>query len=295
MKQMYGTSSAMNGQAEIKIMKGGDDLFIENDQKGWISAIGGLQLRIYGIKIITDQSKLTIPIIYIQDTNSILELNTVTLSEIKLIPPSTQAKGIIHIDVDNTQLIAQNCLFENIDIEEYGGNAIRIVNSGSYPITATIKGCQFNNINSIGDSNGRGGSAIYMENKHGSKLVIDDSCQFYKCITDKANGGAIYVDIDFTFEFEFKINSATVKECQIKIDTSKDLPPTGYGGGIFITGDGNYDPSTLRLDLSGMEILDNSAEKSGQSLYVVMNKLKDWCQYGLSGEYVKGNYSDTLS
>ncbi|KAA6371190.1 MAG: putative NEK protein kinase, partial [Streblomastix strix] len=69
----------------------------------------------------------------------------------------------------------------------------------------------------------------------------------------------------------------------------------GYGGGIFITGDGNYDPSTKRLDLSGMQILDNSAEKSGQSLYVVMNKLKDWCQYGLSGEYVKGNYSDTLS
>ncbi|KAA6342173.1 MAG: hypothetical protein EZS28_052410, partial [Streblomastix strix] len=267
MKQMYGTSSAMNGQAQLIIKKGEDQSIVENDQQGWISTVDGLQLRIYGIKIITDQSKLTIPIIYIQDSQSALELNAVTFSGIEL-SPTSEPTGIIHINYDNSQFTASNCLFENIDIEKKGGNAIRLVNSGSYPITATIKGCQFNNINSIGDSNGRGGSAIYMENKHGSKLVIDDSCLFYKCITDKANGGAIYVDIDFTSEFEFKINSATVKECQIKIDTSKDLPPTGYGGGIFITGDGNYDPSTKRLDLSGMQILDNSAEKSGQSLYV---------------------------
>ncbi|KAA6386019.1 MAG: hypothetical protein EZS28_018454, partial [Streblomastix strix] len=292
MKQMYGTSSAINVQAEIKIMKKGDDSLIEIDKQGWISTVDGLELGIFGINFITDQSKLTIPIIYIQDSNSILELNSVTFSGIEL-SPTTEAKAIIHIN-ENSQFIASNCVFENIDIEEQGGNAIRIVNSGSYTITATLNACEFNNINSVGDSNGRGGSAIYMENKHGSKLVIDDSCQFYKCITDKANGGAIYVDIDFTSEFEFKINNALIQECEAKADSIQSYP-TGYGGGMFLTGDGNYDPSTKRLDLKGMNIYKNSANNGGQSLFVVMNKLAKWCQYGTAGEYVKGNYTDGLS
>ncbi|KAA6381389.1 MAG: hypothetical protein EZS28_023084, partial [Streblomastix strix] len=293
MKQMYGTSSAMNGQAQLTIKKGGDQSIVENDQNGWISAIGGLQLRIYGIKIITDQSKLTIPIIYIQDSDSLLELNAVTFSGIKL-SPTTEAKGIVHI-LQNSQFIASNCIFENIQIEEQGGNAIRLVNNGQFPFTVALNTCEFNNINSVGDSNSRGGSAIYMENNNGIQLHIDESCQFYKCITDKGNGGAIYVETDFTSEFEFKINSATIKECQIKADTTKDLPPTGYGGGIFLIGSGDYDPSTNRLDLTGMNITGNTAEKAGQSLYVVMTKLQEWCRTGTQGQYVKGNYSDTLS
>ncbi|KAA6382401.1 MAG: hypothetical protein EZS28_022073 [Streblomastix strix] len=39
-------------------------------------------------------------------------------------------------------------------------------------------------------------------------------------------------------------------------NTSKDLPLTGYGGGIFLAGNGEYDPSsTKRLDLKRMKIL----------------------------------------
>ncbi|KAA6384424.1 MAG: hypothetical protein EZS28_020049, partial [Streblomastix strix] len=293
MKQMYGTSSQIQGQSEIKIMKNNDDNK-ENGKLGWISVFEGLQLHLYGINIIMDNSQLLIPIIYIQDSNSLLELNTIAFSGIKL-SPTSEAKGIIHIKYDNSQFIAQSCIFSNINISSKGGNAIRILNSGSQPITSTIKGCQFNNISSIGDSNGRGGSAIYMENKYGSKLIIEESCQFYKCIIDKGNGGAIYIDIDFTSQFEFKINNSIIQECETKSDISKDLPPTGYGGGIFLTGSGDYDPSTLRLNLKGMKIYNNTADTSGQSLYVAMTKLAEWCRTGTSGEYVKGNYTDGIT
>ncbi|KAA6380918.1 MAG: hypothetical protein EZS28_023555, partial [Streblomastix strix] len=174
------------------------------------------------------------------------------------------------------------------------GNAIRILNSGSYPITSSIKGCQFNNISSIGDSSGLGGSAIYMESKHGSQLIIEESCQFYKCIIDKGNGGAIYIDIDFSSEFLFKINDTLIQECIAKENTSSSSP-TGYGGGIFLTGNGDYDPSSKRLDLKGMKIYGNFAEIAGQSLYVAMTKIAEWCQTGILGEYAKGNYSDRSS
>ncbi|KAA6367987.1 MAG: hypothetical protein EZS28_036486, partial [Streblomastix strix] len=147
----------------------------------------------------------------------------------------------------------------------------------------------------IGDSNGRGGSAIYMENKFGSILIIEESCQFYECIIEKGNGGAIYIDIDFTSQFEFNISDALIQECQTKSDTTKDLPPTGYGGGIFLSGNGEYDPSTKRLDLKGMKIHGNSADKSGQSLYVVMTSVEEWCKYGIAGEYVKGDYQNGIS
>ncbi|KAA6356302.1 MAG: hypothetical protein EZS28_048171, partial [Streblomastix strix] len=186
------------------------------------------------------------------------------------------------------------CIFQNIEISSKGGNAIRILNSGSYPITSSIKGCQFNNISSIGDSNGLGGSAIYMESKHGSKLIIEESSQFYQCIIDQGNGGAIYIDIDFSSEFLFKINDTLIQECIAKENTSSNSP-TGYGGGIFLTGSGDYDPSSKRLDLKGMKIIRNVAEISGQSLFVAISKVAEWCRTGTAGEYVKGNYSDGIS
>lgn len=41
-----------------------------------------------------------------------------------------------------------------------------------------------------------------------------------------------------------------------------------------------------------MKILDNEADNAGQSMYVVMNKVKEWCRQGIKGEYAKGNYSE---
>ncbi|KAA6367584.1 MAG: hypothetical protein EZS28_036889, partial [Streblomastix strix] len=148
MKQMYGTPTEMTGNAEIKILKNNDNTK-EDGKQGWISACEGLQLRFYCINIIMDTiSKLSIPIVCIEGTNSILELNTVTFSGIKL-SPTSEPKGIIQIKVDNSQLIGTNSKFQNIEIESKGGNAIRIENSGSNPITATLNNCEFNTINSI--------------------------------------------------------------------------------------------------------------------------------------------------
>ncbi|KAA6361443.1 MAG: hypothetical protein EZS28_043030, partial [Streblomastix strix] len=47
--------------------------------------------------------------------------------------------------------------------------------------------------------------------------------------------------------------------------------------------------------LKGMKIYGNSADKAGQSLYVAMTQLAEWCRTGIAGEYVKGNYSDGIS
>jgi hypothetical protein len=47
--------------------------------------------------------------------------------------------------------------------------------------------------------------------------------------------------------------------------------------------------------LKGLNIIGNIASKYGQSLYVAMTKVKEWCRYGDSGEYVKGNYTDGIS
>ncbi|KAA6376621.1 MAG: hypothetical protein EZS28_027851, partial [Streblomastix strix] len=292
-KELFRMQSEMTGQAEIKILKNNDNSK-ENGKQGWISAAEGLQLRMHGLNIIMDSSQLTIPIIYIEGANSLLELNTVTFSGIKL-SPTTKATGIVQINYDNSQLIAQSCIFKNILIQSKGGNAIRILNNGQQPIITTINACEFNNISSIGDSSGLGGSAIFMESKHGSKLIIEDSCQFTKCIVDKGNGGAIYIDIDFTSEFLFKIHEATIQECSVVADTTKEIPPTGYGGGIFLTGTGDNNASLEKLDLHGMKIYNNTATKGGQSLYAAMSKLASWCRFGSLGEFVKGNYSDDTS
>ncbi|KAA6382160.1 MAG: hypothetical protein EZS28_022313, partial [Streblomastix strix] len=157
MKQMYGTPSEMQGQAEIKIMKNNNNNK-ENGKLGWISALEGLQLHFYGLNIIMDNSQLLIPIIYIAGTDSILELYTTSFSGIKL-SPSSEAKGIIHINVQQSKLIASDCLFENINISNKGGSAIRLVNNALSTI-ATLTNSQFKNITATGDNNGRGGSAL---------------------------------------------------------------------------------------------------------------------------------------
>ncbi|KAA6352909.1 MAG: hypothetical protein EZS28_051564, partial [Streblomastix strix] len=150
MKQMYKTTSAIQGNAEIKIKKDNNDSK-EDGKQGWISSVGGITVRIYEIKITTDQSILAIPVFYIQDTNTQLELDTVTISGINF-SPTTQAKGIVHINTIIGAFIAQNNVFENITIEGEGGNAIRFDNNINSTITASISNCSFKNINAKADS-----------------------------------------------------------------------------------------------------------------------------------------------
>ncbi|KAA6374191.1 MAG: hypothetical protein EZS28_030282 [Streblomastix strix] len=162
MKQLSGTDEQLAEQAELKLNKEDNDSNIENGNQGWISAIEGIKLSINGIIIITDQSKLIIPIINIYDSNSQLDLNSVTFSGINL-SPTSEAKGIIHININNQQFNLFNCTFEDIEIENKGGNVIRLLNDNSFPFSSIIKNTLFKNINSVGDSNGQGGSAIFAE------------------------------------------------------------------------------------------------------------------------------------
>ncbi|KAA6358400.1 MAG: hypothetical protein EZS28_046073, partial [Streblomastix strix] len=184
-----------------------------------------------------------------------------------------------------------NCEFEDIEIQNKGGNVIRFQNDLQSKFIGTLTKCQFKNITANGDNNGRGGSALYAEMKSQSSLTISNNCQFVQCINNDGNGGALYIDISFTPQSKFKIDNALIKECQAKADTSSSHP-TGYGGGIFLTGSGDYDILSNGLDFHGMNISDNSADKGGFSLYAVMSKLKEWCRSGQLGEYVKGNYTD---
>ncbi|KAA6382268.1 MAG: hypothetical protein EZS28_022206 [Streblomastix strix] len=190
--------------------------------------------------------------------------------------------------------------------EMFRNNQIEIINS------------TFENIKQV-DEQGSG-ACVYAELKAESLLNISQSCSFTNCISrtiggaiqsviqgghielneviikgcKARNGGGIYVNIDFTAQFEFKVINSQIQNCQAK-DDDLQTKPTGFGGGIFVTGSGDYDPSTESLDLKGMKIFGNSADKAGQSLYVVMTNLIEWCREGIAGEYVKGNYNDRYS
>ncbi|KAA6385034.1 MAG: putative NEK protein kinase [Streblomastix strix] len=165
-----------------------------------------------------------------------------------------------------------------------GGIFISVISE----ISVELSNISFNNCSAVN------GGGIYSNINAGGKLIFKDSCKFSQCKASSGNGGGMYIDIDFASQFEFKIIDALIKQCQAQSDSSYSYP-TGYGGGIFLTGNGDYNPLTLRLDLKGMQIYNNIASKGGQSLYVVMTKVAEWCRYGISGKYVKGNYSDGIS
>ncbi|KAA6380812.1 MAG: hypothetical protein EZS28_023661 [Streblomastix strix] len=185
--------------------------------------------------------------------------------------------GSLLVIQESTQFI--DCLSEL-----YGGAIYSVIQGGSVELSGvTFEGCQ-----------GINGGAIYSSINIGGKLILKVSCKFSQCKATSGNGGGLYIDFDFDSEFEFKINDATIRECEAKADPTKSYP-TGYGGGIFLTGTGDYDPLTERLNLKGMKIYRNKVDQNGQSLYVVMSKLAEWCNQGTAGEYVKGNYTDRIS
>ncbi|KAA6362036.1 MAG: hypothetical protein EZS28_042437, partial [Streblomastix strix] len=266
---------------------------IENGHKGWISASGGIELKFYFIKLVTDKSKFNIPIIYIEDQNTNLELDSVTFSDINL-SPTDEPKGIVHVDADNTELIISDCIFEDISFEGEGGSAIRIENDQENSFTATIDGTLFNNINSTGSESGQGGSAIYAQIREDCSLIIDDSCEFNDCVIESGNGGALYVDIYYSKNFQFKIKDATFHHIKALKHNSKDIPPSGYGGVIFLTGTGDYDVQSEQIDLSGMKSDSNSADNGGNNIYIVMPQLEEFCHYD-EGSLVKGDFDDKLS
>ncbi|KAA6311070.1 MAG: hypothetical protein EZS28_056197, partial [Streblomastix strix] len=174
------------------------------------------------------------------------------------------------------------------------GSAIRIENDQENSFTATIEGTQFNNISSTGEVSGQGGSAIYAQIREDCSLIIDDSCEFNDCVIESGNGGAIYVDIDYSKNFQFKIKDATFRHNKALKHNSVEIPPSGYGGVIFLTGTGDYDVDSNQIDLSGMKSDSNIGDNGGNNIYIVMPQLEEFCQYD-EGSLVKGDYDDKLS
>ncbi|KAA6368956.1 MAG: hypothetical protein EZS28_035516, partial [Streblomastix strix] len=178
-----------------------------------------------------------------------------------------------------------SCIFRNCSSQyEAGGIWIDLNQGGLINISnMKVKSCK-----AITD-----GGGMFLSSGLGSKIILDKS-EIYQCESN-GNGGGIYSQIFMYSESRFIIKDTIIHECKSTNQSQYSYPESGFGGGIFLICDGKYYPSSKNLDFHGMKIYNNSADKFGQSLYVVMNNVSEWCQYGILGEYVKGNYSDTYS
>ncbi|KAA6323581.1 MAG: hypothetical protein EZS28_054298, partial [Streblomastix strix] len=173
----------------------------------------------------------------------------------------------------------QQIVIENCSCDGYGGGIYcSISNNGQIQVNNT----KFKNCSSQGS-----GGGIYAIIESGSQLILDNTCEFYQC-ESRGNGGCIYAIIDLTTQCSFLIKDASIHECKSVTDNSLSYPESGFGGGLFIGCNGDYNPSTELIDLRGMKIYNNSADKYGQSLFIAMRQVVEFCQYGTQGEYVKG-------
>ncbi|KAA6374911.1 MAG: hypothetical protein EZS28_029562 [Streblomastix strix] len=204
---------------------------------------------------------------------------------------STSGGGIYLETNDGTVSFnpTEQILIENCNSTELGGGIYcSIINNGQI----SLNSIKLNKCNSQKEGGGIYASII----NGGGQLILDKSCQFDRCKSYE-NGGGIYATINFTTQCKFITKDAYIHDCKALNSTNTSLrySESGFGGGIFLTGLGDYDPSSKLIDLRGMKIYNNSADKYGQSLYVAMPKVVEWCKYGILGEFVKGNYSDTYS
>ncbi|KAA6399333.1 MAG: putative NEK protein kinase, partial [Streblomastix strix] len=181
----------------------------------------------------------------------------------------------------------QILIFNCNSMHSGGGIYCQIADKG----LVQVNNMKFNKCNS---QNSGGGIYAYIED--GGQLILDKSCELYLC-ESYWNGGGIYIQINFTEQCKFVINDVYIHECKAlnSTNTSLSFSQSGFGGSLFLGVEEDYDPSTELIDLHGMKIYNNSAEKFGQSLFVVMIQIEDFCKYGTQGEYAKGNYSDTYS
>ncbi|KAA6390696.1 MAG: hypothetical protein EZS28_013777 [Streblomastix strix] len=193
------------------------------------------------------------------------------------------------INGENSQLIFKDSvIFERCSGQTGGGMCLITQRKGNFTINGQ---CNFTNCSS--SNIGGDGGGIYGSINGGGYLTLDNLCEFYQCECHD-NGGGIYIMIDSTTQSSFLIKDALIHECKALNSTNSSLtyPESGFGGGMFLGGSGDYDPNSKLIDLRGMNICNNSADKYGQCLYIVLRDVVRLCQYGKQGEYVKGNYSD---
>ncbi|KAA6397892.1 MAG: hypothetical protein EZS28_006579, partial [Streblomastix strix] len=202
---------------------------------------------------------------------------------------SSNIGGGIYLETNNGTVNfnqTEQILIENCSCDGYGG--------GIYCSISNNGQIQINNIKLRNCKSQRSGGGIYAIINDGGQLILDKSCEFNQC-ESHGNGGGIYVQINLTEQFSFLIKDASIHECKSVTNTSLSYSQTGFGGGLFFGCNGDYDPSTELIDLRGMKIYNNSADKYGCSLFIVMKQVIEFCKQGFLGEYVKGNYSDAYS
>ncbi|KAA6390497.1 MAG: hypothetical protein EZS28_013976 [Streblomastix strix] len=199
---------------------------------------------------------------------------------------ATQGGGLFADIFDNALVEINKSTFINCSsIYNGGGIYSHIESKGQLTISINTLNCS---------SSQRGGGLSALINGSG-QLTLDKTCEFYQC-QSHGNGGGIYIQINLPTQCSFLIKDAYIHECtSLNSTNSLSYPQSGFGGGLFLGTFGDYDPSTKLIDLRGMKIYNNSADKYGQSLFVAMAQVVEWCQYGILGEYIKGNYSDTYS
>ncbi|KAA6381284.1 MAG: hypothetical protein EZS28_023188, partial [Streblomastix strix] len=229
---------------------------------------------------------------------------------------SAKFGGGLFLSGNNTKLVINETYFQFCSAELRAGgirlfteeqyNSIVVMNTiinycnaqtgGGIYCDAFNSDLTFNNItvNYCFTLNGSGGG-MYCDIYRSSRIILDQQSKFLECRSESGNGGGIYIDIDFATQCYFIIQDATIQDSQAIADPTIEKPPTGFGGGIFLTGSGDYQPKSQRLNFAGMMIYNNSADNGGMSLFVSISKVKQWCYYGDDGEYVKGNYSDVTS
>ncbi|KAA6389307.1 MAG: hypothetical protein EZS28_015166 [Streblomastix strix] len=187
-------------------------------------------------------------------------------------------------DGDLTQL-AGNFTFQNCSAQSYGGG-MQIQSTPSIILEIddfTFKDCSGNQGGGIflslmnnskliingghfnNSSASMQGGGIFAQFSSNSELILNNSCEFNQCSCN-GSGGAIYIIINYSRPFLFIINNTLIQECRALYNSQYSHFQSGFGGGIFISGSGDYDSSTKRFDFKGMRIFGNGAEYGGKSL-----------------------------
>ncbi|KAA6380076.1 MAG: hypothetical protein EZS28_024397 [Streblomastix strix] len=246
----------------------------------------GVQMTITGKVAFNDCNSIIVgggQYLHVNGSNIIVNIT----GELEYKQCNAQYGGGLYADIfDNTLVEINKSTFKQCTCNNIGGGMyVQVQRYGQLTISINTRNC---------NSSQRGGG-LYAFIAHGGKLILDKSCEFYQC--NSGLGGGIYVWINLTAKCSFIIKDAYFHECVALNSTNSSLqyPYSGFGGGIFLGTFKDYDPKSELIDLRGMKIYNNSADKYGQSLFVAMIKIEEFCKYGTQGEYAKGNYSDTYS
>ncbi|KAA6375986.1 MAG: hypothetical protein EZS28_028488, partial [Streblomastix strix] len=260
-KQLYGTTSVIAKQAEIKILKNNDNNK-ENGKQGWIQAKGGINLGLYGIDLITDGSTLTIPLLYIEGE---LIFSSVNIKDI-----STRS-NLIHITTSAQLINIQGSSFEKIS-SEYVSQLSKsgmiyaqlIVSSGNISISDT-------NFTECKGSTVEGG-ALYLVINEGKTVTLKNS-QFSKC--EAGSGGAIVAQISSGGKLNID-GKCSFTECKA----------TTSGGAISTTVSGQN--SLLTLD-AGIIFEGCTSRQNGGGAYIQCSNLATFTLNAVEFNNCQGN------